>query len=150
MSPVKVDDWLILIFCGLPWWVRTIKGSKQTCWAPGVGKVGVLGLMVVLAALVPQQLWVAVTAEPGPAAWLTRLAPATWDTLPAKRLKLMVAGLPAAPIKMPPPLFPVIATLVSVALSPALPLLTQTPPPDVPAVLPLITLPSSILSAQLA
>src|SRR5713226_1303670 len=104
MSPVNVELWLMRIFCGLPMWVRTMNGSKQTCWAPGVGQVGVLGLMVVLAALVPHQLLVAVTAEPGPAAWLTRLlAPATWDRLPAKRLKLMVAGLPAAPIKMPPP-----------------------------------------------
>src|SRR6266567_2531086 len=141
MSPVSVELWLMRIFCGLPMCVRTMNGSKQTCWAPGVGQVAVLGLMVVLAALVPHQLLVAVTAEPGTAAWLTRLAPATWDTLPAKRLKLMVAGLPAAPIKMPPPVFPVIATLVSVALSPALPLLTQIPPPDAPAVLPLITVP---------
>src|SRR5258708_6626190 len=145
MSPVRVELWLILIFCRLPWWVRTMKGSKQTCWAPGVGQVGVLGLIVVLAAFVPHQLFVAVTAEPGAAAWLTRLlAPAIWDRLPAKRLKLMVAGRPAAPIKMPAApeaLFPVIATLVSVALSPALPLLTQTPPPDAPAVLPLITVP---------
>src|SRR6266571_5326712 len=112
-----------------------------------------LGLMVVLGALVPHQLFEAVTAEPGAVTWLTRLlVPATWDRLPAKRLKLMVAGLPAAPTKMPPPtpvpppavpaaLFPVIATLVRVALSPALPLLTQIPPPDAPAVLPLITVP---------
>src|SRR6266567_2077732 len=136
MSPVSVELWLMRIFCGLPMCVRTMNGSKQTCWAPGVGQVGVLGLMVVLAASVPHQLLVAVTAEPGTATWLTRLlVPATWDRLPAKRLKLMVAGLPAAPIKMPPPkpvpapavpeaLFPVIVTLVSVALSPALPLLT--------------------------
>src|SRR6266567_8858707 len=114
MSPVSVELWLMRIFCGLPMCVRTMNGSKQTCWAPGVGQVAVLGLMVVLAALVPHQLFVAVTAEPGAAAWLTRLlAPATWDRLPAKRLKLMVAGLPAAPIKMPPApeaLFPVIVT----------------------------------------
>src|SRR5713226_9591981 len=141
MSAVRVVVVLILILFGLALWVRTMKGSKQTCCAPAA-QVEVLGLMVELAAFVPHQLFVAVTAEPGAAAWLTRLlAPATWDRLPAKRLKLMVAGLPAAPIKMPPPLFPVIATLVSVALSPALPLLTQIPPPDAPAVLPLITVP---------
>src|SRR5258708_19506168 len=129
MSPVRVELWLILIFWRLPWWVRTIKGSKQTCWAPGVGQVGVLGLMVVLAALVPHQLFVAVTAEPGPAAWLTRLlAPVTWDRLPAKRLKLMVAGLPAAPIKMPPP----------TPVPPPAP-----PPPRLPVLLTSLTLPLS-------
>ena len=116
-------------------------------------QTGVEGKMVELGLLVPHQLFVAVTAEPGALAGVARLLlPLTAALLPANRLKLMVAGLPAAPTKTPPPtpvpepavpdaLFPVIVTLDRVALSPAFPLSTQTPPPDPPAVLPLIAVP---------
>src|SRR5690349_19414038 len=151
MSPVSVEvPVLILIFCGLPWFVRTMKGSKQTFCAVAA-QTDVLGKIVVLAALVPHQLFVAVTAVPPEPFWLKRLlAPATWEILLAKRLKLMVAGIPAVPTYMPPPtpvpvpavpdaLFPVIVTFVREALVPAFPLLYQTPPPDAPAVLLLMT-----------
>src|SRR5262249_50308626 len=77
-------------------------------------------LMVLAAASVPHQLFVAVTTVP----LLLRLLPDAEVVLPARRLKLMVRGpaegaAPAFPVEMPPPLpvalLPVIATLVRVA-----------------------------------
>src|SRR5258708_39458381 len=105
--------------------------------------------MVALGALVPHQLFVAVTAEPGALAGVARLLlPVTAALLPANRLKLMVAGPPAGPTKTPPPtpvpepagpdaLFPVIVTMERGAPLPAFPLSTPTPPPDAAAAVPL-------------
>src|SRR2546427_12751314 len=124
MSPVSVVLWLILILAGLAVWVSTMKGSKQTWPAAGVGQLTVAPPPIVLdAAFVPHQLFVAVTAPPGFV--VNRLLPArAGAVLPAIRLKLITKKLPLALLSTitPPPwpaaVFPVMVTLESVVVSP--------------------------------
>src|SRR5258706_14952494 len=111
MSPVRVELWLMRIFCGLPLWVSTMKGSKVV--VPAIVLIRALGEFV------PHQSFVAVTVVPP----LLRFDPAA-AVLPARRLKVMVNGpaagnAPAFPVEIAPPLplavLPVIETLVRVA-----------------------------------
>src|SRR5258708_8720915 len=85
--------------------------------------------MVLLAAFVPHQLFVAVVALPR--FWRLLPVPAVF---PAKRLNWMVTGpAPIAPVAIPPPVpvdvLPVMVTFDSVAERAGTAGMTQSPPP---------------------
>src|ERR1044071_10410498 len=104
--------------------------------------------MVLLAAFVPHQLFVAVVVLPR----FSRLLPDFVAVFPANRLKLIVtAPAPIAPVATPPPVpvdeLPVIVTLESVCVREGIAGFRNNPPPFVapapfwPFWFPLITVP---------